>query len=135
MDEKFISDMQSDISLGRWDKVLLKNEEVAVVSNQGEGLQEKRVVYDVSEEDLQILTVRIEQTVSFYINKYEKINRIVQGLGLIINRYQMVKDIWKYESEYQMDKLKLIDKDIIILHALNSIVFIIMLNTYILVVI
>lgn len=100
MDEKFISDMQSDISLGRWDKVLFSNEEVAVVSNQGEGLQEKRVVYDVSEEDLQIITVRLEQTVSFYINKYEKINRIVQGLGLIINRYQMVKDIWKYESEY-----------------------------------
>ena len=100
MDEKFISDMQSDISLGRWDKVLFSNKEVAVVSNQGEGLQEKRVVYDVSEEDLQIITVRLEQTVSFYINKYEKINRIVQGLGLIINRYQMVKDIWKYESEY-----------------------------------
>jgi hypothetical protein len=60
MDEKYLSELKSDVSLGRWDKVIINEDAVTVTSNQGEGLQEKPIMYDISEKDLQSVCVRLE---------------------------------------------------------------------------
>jgi hypothetical protein len=81
MDDKFLSELKGDISLGRWDKIRFgdakgKGNEVYVLSNSGEGFVEKEIMYDIVEQDIDEVVNRLSRTASFYINKYEKVNRI-----------------------------------------------------------
>jgi hypothetical protein len=77
MEAQFIKELKSDISLGRWDKVSISPVgEVMVHSNRGEGLSEKEIIYDVVLSDMESVTDRLTKTASFFINKYEKVNRV-----------------------------------------------------------
>ena len=64
---------------------------ISVISNQGEGILEKEIIYDIVEDDLTQLELRLQKTASFFINKYEKINRVVENMGIIINRFSLLK--------------------------------------------
>lgn len=103
----FIKELKSNISLGRTDKVVITpSGSVQVFSNRGEGLSEREIIYDIVASDMTELSERLSKTASFYINKYEKINRVVKGMSMIVNRSVVMKDLWTVESKYQMEKLK-----------------------------
>jgi hypothetical protein len=58
MDQNFIAELRSDLSVGRWDKVDFKHFEV--ISTLGEGTSESSILYDVSLQDLTSVTERLE---------------------------------------------------------------------------
>jgi hypothetical protein len=94
-EDTFIKELKSNVSLGRSDKVVItKSGNVQVLSNRGEGLSEREIIYDIVSTDMEELSERLSKTASFFINKYEKINRIVKGMSMIISRSTVMKDLW-----------------------------------------
>lgn len=50
LDDGFIRDLQSDASLGRWDKIhIMGDGYTRVLSNRSQGLSEKEIIYDIVE--------------------------------------------------------------------------------------
>ena len=97
----FIKELKSNVSLGRSDRVVISpSGSVQVFSNRGEGLSEREIIYDIVSSDINELSERLSKTASFYINKYEKINRVVKGMSMIVNRSVVMKDLWTVESKY-----------------------------------
>ena len=95
VDDDFIKELSSDASLGRWDKIITNvNGDVRVNDGYND------IIYDVVDMDLTGVELRLSRTASFFINKYEKINRVVEGMGFIINRYMVLKDLWIQECRY-----------------------------------
>ena len=92
MDERFIQNLKGDVSLGRGDRIRYgdrdgKGDDIYVISD-------KEIVYDIVHQDLAQLEERLSRTVSFYINKYEKINRIIKEMGYLVDRFTLIKSLW-----------------------------------------
>lgn len=103
VDDDFIKELSSDASLGRWDKITTTVKGDVRVND---GYND--IIYDVVDMDLTGVELRLSRTASHFINKYEKINRVVEGMGFIINRYVVLKDLWIHECRYQEAKLSLL---------------------------
>ena len=56
-------------------------------------------MYDVAQEDLEKVEKRLYQTICFFLDKYEKVNR-VKDFYTIIDRFTACNDILECEAKY-----------------------------------
>ncbi|KAL4500564.1 hypothetical protein ABPG72_002988 [Tetrahymena utriculariae] len=132
-DERYLNSLDSNMSLGRFDQIVYDNQtifdeyenttvpEIYVKGDHKDGLSGygKYIVYDVSEKDTQKVEKRILKTISFYIEKFEKVNR-VKDFFTIFDRFTISNDIFDLESQYQFAKLRLMEQYMQVFEQIND---------------
>ena len=76
-------------------------------------------IYDVAFSDLENVEKRLYKTICFYIDQYEKINR-VKDYYTIIDRFVMSNDIIECELKYQFSKLRMAEQYLLIYEHIND---------------
>jgi hypothetical protein len=60
--------------------------------------------------DLKTCLERAGKTVSYFVNKYEKLPRLVSGIKDIVDRFTCCLEILEWEHKYQLAKLQLLEE-------------------------
>ena len=111
MDERFIASLNSEIMLGKKiDTIVYKSETDVFVKRQQKDFLERFILYESAVSDLKVCLERVTKTASYFVNKYEKLPRIVPGMRDIVDRFSCCLEILEWEQKYQLGKLQLLEE-------------------------